>query len=140
MGTGVVISGTGLWVPQQGIDNEELVAAYNAYVDRFLAENAAAVAAGEVEPPEKSSPEFIVNASGIRHRYVYTREGILDPERMWPVFPERGEDELSISAEISVAAARQALENAGLEGGDIDAVILSCSNLERPYPALAIEV
>src|SRR6056297_1194712 len=140
MATGVVISGTGLWVPEHGIDNEELVAAYNAWVDRFLEENAGAVAAGEVEAPEKSSPEFIENASGIRHRYVYTREGILDPERMWPVFPERGEDELSITAEISVSAARQALASAGLEGGDIDAVILSCSNLERPYPALAVEV
>lgn len=140
MGTSVVISGTGLWVPDQGIDNEELVAAYNAYVDRFLADNAEAVAAGEVEPPEKSSPEFIENASGIRHRYVYTREGILDPERMWPVLPERSEDELSISAEISVAAAQDALAGAGLEGGDIDAVILACSNLERPYPALAVEV
>ncbi len=140
MATGVVISGTGLWVPEQGIDNEELVAAYNAWVDRFLEENAAAVAAGEVEAPEKSSPEFIENASGIRHRYVYTREGILDPERMWPVFPERAEDELSITAEISVAAAHQALASAGLEGSDIDAVILSCSNLERPYPALAVEV
>ncbi len=140
MATGVVISGTGLWVPEQGIDNEELVAAYNAYVDRFLAENADAVAAGDLEAPEKSSPEFIENASGIRHRYVYTREGVLDPERMWPVFPERDEDELSPSAEISVAAAQQALENAGLTGGDIDSVILSCSNLERPYPALAVEV
>lgn len=140
MTTGVVISGTGLWVPEEGIDNDELVAAYNAWVDRFLEENAEAVAAGEVEAPEKSSPEFIENASGIRHRYVYTREGILDPERMWPVFPERSEDELSITAEISVAAARQALASAGLEGGDIDAVILSCSNLERPYPALAVEV
>ncbi|MEJ2603606.1 MAG: beta-ketoacyl-ACP synthase III [Gammaproteobacteria bacterium] len=140
MPSGVVISGTGLYVPAESIGNEELVAAYNHYVDRFRESNAEAIARGEVTPPEKSSPEFIENASGIRHRYVYTRDGVLDPERMWPRFPQRGEDDLSITAEIAVAAAREALDAAGLDGSDIDAVILSCSNLERPYPALAIEV
>lgn len=140
MSSDVVISGTGLHVPGEGIDNEELVAAYNDYVDRFVAANAEAIASGTVTPPEKSSPDFIENASGIRHRYVYTRDGILDPERMWPRFPERDEGQLSITAEIAVAAAREALAAAALEGADIDAVILACSNLERPYPALAIEV
>lgn len=140
MTSGVVISGTGLWVPAEGIDNEELVAAYNDYVARFRERHAQAIADGEVTAPEESSPGFIENASGIRHRYVYTREGVLDPERMWPAFPHRGEDETSITAEIAVAAAREALAAAGLRGADIDAVILACSNLERPYPALAIEV
>jgi beta-ketodecanoyl-[acyl-carrier-protein] synthase len=43
-------------------------------------------------------------------------------------------------AEVSVKAARQALERAGRDPGDVDAVICSCSSLQRPYPALAIEV
>jgi beta-ketodecanoyl-[acyl-carrier-protein] synthase len=43
-------------------------------------------------------------------------------------------------AEVSVKAATQALERAGRDAGDVDAVICSCSSLQRPYPALAIEV
>lgn len=140
MSTGVVISGTGLFVPNHHIDNEELVTAYNAYVDAFCARNSEAIAEGTMEAPEKSSAAFIESASGIRQRYVYTRDGVLDPERMWPIFPRRREEDLSITAEISMAAASEALEAAGLQGTDIDAVIVACSNLERPYPAMAIEV
>ncbi len=46
----VVISGTGLWVAPNVISNEELVAAFNAWAQRFNAENAAAIAAGESKP------------------------------------------------------------------------------------------
>ena len=52
----------------------------------------------------------------------------------------RAEDELSIQAEICVAAAKDALAAAGREGSDVDAVIVGCSNLQRAYPAVAIEV
>ncbi len=44
----VVISGTGLFQPPHTITNAELVEAFNAYVDRFNAENAAAIEAGAV--------------------------------------------------------------------------------------------
>ena len=37
-------------------------------------------------------------------------------------------------------AAKQAMENAGVTAEDIDVVILSCSNLQRAYPAVAIEI
>ena len=47
---------------------------------------------------------------------------------------------MSICAEISVIAAKQALENAQLNPSDIDAVIVSTANLQRAYPAIAIEV
>jgi beta-ketodecanoyl-[acyl-carrier-protein] synthase len=41
---------------------------------------------------------------------------------------------------MSVAAAREAMRRAGKNPEDIDAVIVSCSNTERPYPAIAVEV
>ena len=58
----VVISGTGLWVAPEVITNEELVASYNAYAQRFNAEHAAAIAAGELAPLSESSAEFIEKA------------------------------------------------------------------------------
>ncbi|NGG91115.1 beta-ketoacyl-ACP synthase III, partial [Klebsiella pneumoniae] len=44
----VVISGTGLWVAPEVITNEELVASYNAYTQRYNAQHAEAIAAGEL--------------------------------------------------------------------------------------------
>lgn len=41
---------------------------------------------------------------------------------------------------MSVAAAKQCLENADKDAKDIDQIIVACSNLQRPYPAIAIEV
>ena len=52
----------------------------------------------------------------------------------------RSDDSLSLCAEISVIAAKQALDNAELTPADIDAVIVSTANLQRAYPAIAIEV
>lgn len=136
----VVISATGLWTPSDAITNEELVASYNAYVERHNAEHAAAITAGEAAPLQASSVEFIEKASGIKHRYVLDKKGSLDVDRMVPNIPERTNDELSLMAEVAVKAARQALERAGRDPADIDAVICSCSSLQRPYPALAIEI
>ncbi len=45
-----------------------------------------------------------------------------------------------LQAEWGVIAAKQAMENAGVTAEDIDIVILSCSNLQRAYPAVAIEI
>ena len=41
---------------------------------------------------------------------------------------------------MGVAAAKQAIKNANISADKIDAVIVACSNLERPYPAIAIEI
>ena len=136
----VVISGTGLYTPSQSISNDELVAAFNAYVQQFNAENADAIERGEIQPLSESSAAFIEKASGIKSRYVTDKAGILDPQRMMPRISERSNDEWSILCEMSVAAAREALERAGRTVADIDAVIVACSNLQRPYPAIAIEV
>ena len=136
----VAISATGLFTPQDIITNAELVASYNAYAEKQNAANAAAIAAGEAEPMPMSNEEFIVKASGIEQRYVMEKAGVLDPEIMHPVLRERADDELSIMAEIAVAAAKDAMAKAGRTAGEIDAVICAASNHERAYPAIAIEI
>ena len=118
----VVISGSGLWTPSYSITNEELVASYNAYAEKFNTEQAARIAAGEIEEMPLSSERFIEKSSGIKSRYVYTREGILDIERMRPKFPDRSEEELSIQAEIAVHSAREAMNEAGKASKPITAL------------------
>ena len=135
-----VISATGLFTPPHSISNEELVASFNAYVDTFNAQNAAAIEAGGVAPLTHSSVEFIEKASGIKARHVMAKDPVLDITTMGPRWPERGNDELSMMAQIGVAAAREALERAGRDVKDVDAVLCAASNMERPYPAMAIEI
>lgn len=136
----VVISGTGLFTPPYSISNEELVESFNAWVHQHNADHADAIARGEHEPLAESNAAFIEKASGIKSRFVMDKAGILDPQRMRPRLPERTNDEPSILCEMATAAARQALERAGRTAADVDAVIVACSNLQRPYPAVAIEV
>ncbi|MGP9499652.1 MULTISPECIES: beta-ketoacyl-ACP synthase III [unclassified Halomonas] len=138
--TNVVITGTGLYTPEHAIDNAALVAAFNTWVDNENACHADAIARGEREPLAHSSSEFIEKASGIKSRYVLDASGILDPERMCPRLPLRQNDEPSIQCDMAVSAARQALEKAQVAPGDIELVIVACSNMERAYPALAVEV
>ena len=101
-----VISATGLFTPAESITNEELVASFNAFVDRHNAAHADAIAAGEMEALTYSSAEFIEKASGIKARHVMSKAPILDPAVMCPRLPERSNDELSVMAEIGVEAAR----------------------------------
>ena len=135
-----VISSTGLFTPEDSISNAELVESFNEYVRRHNAANADAIAAGEMEPLAESSVEFIEKASGIKARHVMAKEPVLDPDVMAPRWPQRSNDELSILAEIGVTAAREALERAGRDAKDVDAVLCAASNMERPYPAMAIEI
>jgi len=135
-----VISATGLFTPEQSISNEELVGAYNAWAERWNAANAEAIAAGEIEAKTPSSEAFIEKASGIKARYVMDKSGIIDPERMLPNLPARGDDELSILAEMAVKAAQDAIQAWGKPVSEIGAVICAASNMQRPYPAMAIEV
>ena len=135
-----VISATGLYTPPDSISNEELVASFNTYVDRFNTENADAIARGDTEALQPSSVEFIEKASGIKSRHVVSKAPILDPDVMCPRIPERSNEELSILAEMGVAAAREALARAGRDAADVDAVLCACSNLQRAYPAVAVEI
>lgn len=136
----ICMSGTGLFTPAESIDNAALVASYNQYATHYNAEHAAAIAAGTMEALAPSSVEFIVKASGIRSRYAVNSSGILDPNCMRPQIARRDEEQPSLLAEMGVAAAREALERARLRPEDIDGVIVACSNLQRAYPAIAIEI
>ncbi|MBM7066505.1 beta-ketoacyl-ACP synthase III [Actibacterium sp. 188UL27-1] len=127
------ITGSGVFTPAQSISNEELVVAFNAYADH---QNAA----GAEPPVPHSSAEFIVNASGIKSRYVLDKSGVLDPEIMHPILPARPDDAPSQMAEMGVDACEKALAQAGIAAADIDAVICAASNHERAYPAIAIEI
>ena len=138
--TRVVISGTGLYQPPHVISNAELVESYNAYAALQNEKHAAAIAAGERAALTPSSVEFIEKASGIKQRYVLEKSGVLDPHRMYPRFTERPDDQVSLMAEISADAARQALAAAGKTGADVDAVLCSSANMQRAYPAMAIEI
>jgi len=135
-----VISATGLWTPKDSISNEELVTAFNAYSNNWNAAHAGEIEAGTLEAKPLSSAGFIEKASGIKSRFVISKTPILDPEIMAPQIEERPDEDISVLAEISVAAAKDALKKARREPKDVDAVIVACSNLQRAYPAIAIEV
>ncbi|WP_119025833.1 beta-ketoacyl-ACP synthase III [Acinetobacter soli] len=137
---GVRITGTGLYHPAESISNQELVESLNAYVEQYNQYNAEKIAAGELPERLGSSAEFIEKASGIQRRYVIEKSGVLDPSRLRPRLEERTDDELSIQAEWGVWAAKDAMTNAGVAPEDIDVVILACSNLQRAYPAVAVEI
>ena len=137
---GIRITGTGLFHPTETISNAELVESLNAYVEQYNQQNAEQIAAGELDALRGSSPEFIEKASGIKSRYVVEKSGILDPTRLRPHLKERSNDEISLQAEWGVIAAKQAMQNAGVTAEDVDVVILACSNMQRAYPAVAIEI
>jgi beta-ketodecanoyl-[acyl-carrier-protein] synthase len=134
------ITGTGVFTPDQVITNAELVKAFNAYVDLYNAEHADEIASGDLAAKEYSSEDFIVKASGIEQRYVIDKSGILDPQVMHPLLRQRSDDEPSLMAEMALDAAHKALEQAGREPSEVGAVICAASNLERAYPAVAIEI
>jgi beta-ketodecanoyl-[acyl-carrier-protein] synthase len=133
-GAAAVISSTGLFTPTDTISNEELVAAFNAYADRYNAENP------DAEPLTHSSVEFVEKASGIKSRHVIDKAAILDPSVMEPRYPERPNEQISLMAEIGVAACRDALNRAGRDIADVDAVLCAASNMQRAYPAMAVEI
>jgi beta-ketodecanoyl-[acyl-carrier-protein] synthase len=135
-----VITATGLYRPAHQISNAELVTSFNAYVERFNAQHAQAIAAGEVQALVPSSVEFIEKASGIKSRYVMDKEGVLDPTRMYPRLAPRSDDTWSLMAEMAADAARQACASAGRQTSEIDAVFCASANMQRPYPAMACEI
>jgi beta-ketodecanoyl-[acyl-carrier-protein] synthase len=136
----ILLTGTGLFTPPDSISNAELVASLSMANEKWNREHADEIERGDAEERDIPTEAFIRKASGIGHRYVMDKQGVLDPDRLRPHLPLRGEDELSIQAEICVAAAKEALAQAGRDGSDVDAVIVGCSNLQRAYPAIAIEV
>ncbi|WP_394942053.1 beta-ketoacyl-ACP synthase III [uncultured Ilumatobacter sp.] len=136
----VSITGTGLFTPPESISNAELAASLTASVEKWNGEHTADIEAGTVEARSAPDEAFIVKASGIESRYVMEKSGVLDPDRMRPRLETRSEDQLGIQAEMALPAIREALAQAGRQGTDVDAVIVGCSNLQRAYPAVAVEI
>lgn len=135
-----VIAATGLYTPPNSLSNAELVETFNAWVERENARNAKAIKAGELEPLAASSVEFIEKASGIKSRFVVDKQGLVDPDLMRPIIPERPNDQISVLAEMAVEAAMDALVSWDKPASEIGAVICAASNMQRAYPAMAIEV
>ncbi len=136
----VAITGTGLFTPPESVSNAELVASLTEAALKWNAEHAEEIARGDVAERALPDEEFIVKASGIERRYVMEKSGVLDPARLRPRLETRTEDQLGIQAEMSLPAIHEALEQAGRRPADVDAVIVGCSNLQRAYPAVAIEI
>lgn len=135
-----VISGTGLLTPSNSISNDELVASFNRWVQQYNTINADAIRAGQKAAKEESSAAFIEKASGIQQRFVMEKAGVLDPDRMYPDLPERNNNQPSIQCEMALQAAHEALDRAGRQPSSIDMVIVACSNMQRAYPAMAVEL
>jgi beta-ketodecanoyl-[acyl-carrier-protein] synthase len=138
--TDILITGTGLYTPSESISNEELVAAYNTWAEQHNSDNASAIAAGETSAAPLSSAEFIEKASGIKHRYTMHKQGMLDIKRMRPTFDPTREGEEPEAVTMGLAAARAALAAANLQPADIDLLIVACTNHQRAYPSIAVEI
>jgi len=136
----VVITGTGLFTPPHSISNAELAASLTVAVEAWNAANAADIEAGVLTARTLPDADFIEKASGIKSRYVMEREGVLDPDRLRPHLPTRTEDEPSLQVEMSLPAVYEALAQAGRRPDEVDCVIVGCSNIQRAYPAVAIEL
>ncbi len=136
----VVISGTGIYHPDETISNEELVNTFNIYAADFNLRNKEKIDSGNLLPIKKQTTAFIEKSSGIKSRYVRDKKNILDPKIMWPYLPERADEKLSLQAEAGVLASRNAMLSANKSNKDINAVILACSHKQRDFPAISIEI
>lgn len=136
----VVISGSGLFTPPDIITNDELVSSFNTYVDNFNRQYASDIEAGTVTAKSHSSSEFIEKASGIKNRFVMSKAGIVDPEVMRPIFEPIAQDQPSITVQMALSAAKDALLAANKQAGDVDLIIFAASGFQRAYPAMAVEL
>ncbi|MDA9617905.1 beta-ketoacyl-ACP synthase III [Pseudomonadota bacterium] len=136
----IYISGTGHWKAQHLVTNEEIVSSFNEYVRLYNIEHEEEILKGSKEPLGPSSVEFIEKASGIKTRYLIDKKNCLDINVMKPILSPENPGKISILAEMSIHAAKEALDQAGIQAKDVDAVILGTSHISRNYPAIACEV
>ncbi len=135
-----VLRASSFVVPREKITNDELVNSYNAYADWYNTKYIADIKAGEKEALDFSNADFIYKASGIKQRFVHNKSGILDPQRMYPLVPKRAKGSVSLQAEFALNAAEKLLKKTSLEAKEIDAIVVACSNYERAYPGIGVEV
>lgn len=136
----IVISGSGLFTPPNKISNQELVDVLNAHVAEFNEQHKEQIEAGTVAEKKPSSVEFIEKASGIKSRYAMVKTGITDVNVMHPKMTKNAPDTPPEMVIMAVEAAKEAMQRANKTASDIDMVILGSSNMQRSYPAMAIEV
>ena len=134
------IAGTGIWYPEDTINNDEIVSSFNSYVDVYNSSHKNKIDSGELEKLDYSSTEFIEKASGIKTRHVIDKKNILDINKMMPGVLHEDASKLSIHAEVGIKAAKKAMDSANVTPSDIDAVILGTSHAARNYPSVAIEI
>lgn len=135
-----VITGTGLFTPEESISNAELCASLAEATEIWNAGHKSEIEAGTLQARQAPVEEFIFKASGITSRFVMNKEGVLDPNRLRPTLETRSEDQLGIQAEMAIPAITEALAQAGRSASDVDAIIVGASNIQRAYPAVAIEI
>ena len=82
----VVISGSGLYTPPHSISNDELVGAFNQYVEEYNTENRAAIDAGELEELKPSSSESLRPrlADSSLHNDLHQKFRYHQPRSLWP--------------------------------------------------------
>ena len=136
----IYISGTGHWKAAHKVTNEEIVASFNEYVRLYNNKYEEEILSGSKEALGPSSVEFIEKVSGIKTRYLIDKKNCLDVDVMKPILRQETPGNISILAEMSVHAAKEALDQAGIQAKDVDAVILGTSHISRNYPAVACEV
>jgi beta-ketodecanoyl-[acyl-carrier-protein] synthase len=136
----VAIAGTGMDHPEDAVSNAELVTSFNAYIDRYREQNKRAIEEGKLSALAYSDEAFIQKASGIASRYMIDKKSVLDPDVMMARVPRASSDDMSLQCRMAKAASEEAMTSAGVTASDVDAVIVACSNLQRAYPAVAIEL
>ena len=129
-----------MFTPSESISNEELVTAFNQYVEQYNQEHKEAIESGNAAPMKGSDADFIEKVSGIKNRYVINKSGILDPAVMCPQIAEYTDSGKSIQCEMGVQAAQDALKQAHKNPEAVDAVLVACTASQRLYPGVAAEI
>ena len=127
-----MISGSGIFTPDESISNQELVTSFNRYIREFNHKNAMEIASGRINALKESSVDFITKVSGIESRFAINKSGILDPSIMIPQIKEHNDKGRTIQGEIGEYAARDALKRAFKEPNQVDAVMVTCTAVQKP--------
>ncbi len=135
--TKIVISGSGSFLPENEITNEELVSSFNQYVENYNNKNQQQILNGEFIKIKPSDVNTITRSSGIKKRRVIDKNGILDINHMRPRFIK---NDLSIQSELGLIAARKALMKAKKNPAEINGIIAASTLFERGFPSHAIEI
>ena len=134
-GKGILISGSGHWVPVEVISNEELSNSFNSISHEKNASEAPNLERN-TRKREYTNSRFIEEASGITHRHVIEKTGILNPSLLKPILKKRNSQCTSYQAEMGISAAKEAIASAGKAIDEVDAVIVGASQLQRAYPSI----